>query len=122
VFVGEEDFQTPGIMHVVDVSDISNPREVATFGVPGTTPHNFWMDETAEILYLSWYTNGIRALDVSGRLLGALDRQGREITGFLYAQAAGAQFPSRNWAPQFHNGLLYLSDMDTGLWILQPNF
>lgn len=123
VFVGEEDFQTPGIMHVVDVSDISNPREVATFAVPGTTPpHNFWMDETDEILYLSWYTNGIRALDVSGRLLGALDRQGREIAGFLYAQAAGAQFPSRNWAPQFHNGLLYLSDMNTGLWVLQPNF
>ncbi|MCH8938635.1 MAG: hypothetical protein IH966_04355 [Gemmatimonadetes bacterium] len=122
VFVGEEDFNTPGIMHVVDVSDISNPREVATFAVPGTTPHNFWMDETAEILYLSWYSNGIRALDVSGQLLGALDQQGREIAGFLYAQAAGAQFPSINWAPQFHNGLLYLSDMNTGLWILQPNF
>ncbi len=122
VFVGEEDFQTPGIMHVVDVSDMSNPREVATFAVPGTTPHNFWMDETGEVLYLSWYVNGIRALDVSGQLLGALDRQGREIAGFLYAQSAGAQFPSRNWAPQFHNGLLYLSDMDTGLWILQPNF
>ena len=122
VFVGEEDLSTPGIMHVVDVSDISNPREVATFGVSGATPHNFWMDETAEILYLSWYSNGIRALDVSGRLLGALDRQGREIAGFLYAQAAGAPFPSRNWAPQFHNGLLYLSDMNTGLWILQPDF
>jgi hypothetical protein len=122
VFVGEEDFNTPGIMHVVDVSDMRNPREVATFAVPGTTPHNFWMDETAEVLYLSWYDNGIRALDVSGELLGALDRQGREIDGFLYAQATGAQFPARNWAPQFHQGLLYLSDMDTGLWILQPNF
>ena len=122
VFVGEEDFETPGIMHVVDVSDISNPREVATFAVSGATPHNFWMDETAEILYLSWYSNGIRALDVSGQLLGALDQQGREIAGFLYAQAAGAQFSSMNWAPQFHNGLLYLSDMNTGLWILQPNF
>ena len=121
VFVGEESGR-PGVMHVVDVSDLSNPVEVATFGVSGDTPHNFWMDETAEVLYLSWYSNGIRALDVSGRLLGALDRQGREIAGFLYAQAAGAPFPSRNWAPQFHNGLLYLSDMNTGLWILQPNF
>ena len=121
VFVGEESGR-PGVMHVVDVSDLSNPVEVATFGVSGDTPHNFWMDETAEVLYLSWYSNGIRALDVSGRLLGALDRQGREIAGFLYAQAAGAPFPSRNWASQFHNGLLYLSDMNTGLWILQPNF
>ena len=121
VFVGEESGR-PGVMHVGDVSDLSNPVEVATFGVSGDTPHNFWMDETAEVLYLSWYSNGIRALDVSGRLLGALDQQGREIAGFLYAQAAGAQFPSMNWAPQFHNGLLYLSDMNTGLWILQPNF
>ena len=121
VFVGEESGR-PGVMHVVDVSDLSNPVEVATFGVSGDTPHNFWMDETAEVLYLSWYSNGIRALDVSGQLLGALDRQGREIAGFLYAQAAGAPFPSMNWAPQFHNGLLYLSDMNTGLWILQPNF
>jgi hypothetical protein len=122
VFVGEEDFGTPGIMHVVDVSDMWNPREVATFTVPGTTPHNFWMDETAEVLYLSWYGNGIRALDVSGPLLGALEAQGREVAGFLYAQAAGAQFPARNWAPQVHRGLLYLSDMDTGLWVLRPNF
>lgn len=118
VFVGEEDFGTPGIMHVVDVHDIWNPREVATFEVPGTTPHNFWMDEGREVLYLAWYANGIRALDVSGELLGALDRQGREITGFQYAEAGGGEFPTRNWAPQFHNGLLYLSDMNTGLWVL----
>ena len=103
VFVGEEDFATPGIMHVVDVSDMANPREVATFAVPGTTPHNFWMDEAREILYVAWYSNGIRALDVSGELTGALDQQGREIAGFLYAQGSGAEFPEQTWAPQLHN-------------------
>ena len=122
VFVGEEDFGTPGFMHVVDVSDMANPREVATFVVPDTTPHNFWMDEANEILYIAWYSNGIRALDVSGELIGALDQQGREIAGFLYAQASAAGFPEQTWAPQLHNGLLYLSDLQTGLWVLQPGF
>ncbi len=122
VFVGEEDFGAPGFMHVVDVSDMANPVEVASFVVPGTTPHNFWMDETSEILYLAWYSNGIRALDVSGELFGALDLQGREITGFLYAQASAAGFPEQTWAPQLHNGLIYLSDLQTGLWVLQPDF
>ena len=122
VFVGEEDFGTPGSMHVVDVSDMTNPVEVATFAVPGTTPHNFWMDEARGILYLAWYANGIRALDVRGELLGALDEQDREIASLLYAQSSGAGFPEQTWAPQLHNGLLYLSDLQTGLWVLQPDF
>ncbi len=122
VFVGEEDFATPGIMHVVDVKDMANPREVATFAVPGTTPHNFWLDEARGMLYVAWYGNGIRALDVSGELTGALDQQGREISGFLYAQGSGAAFPEQTWAPQLHNGLLYLSDLQTGLWVLRPDF
>lgn len=119
VFVGEEDFGTPGMMHVVDVSVIGNPREVATFRVPGTTPHNFWMDEANAILYMAWYENGIRALDVSGELMGELDRQGREMAGLQY-NGVGTADATRNWAPQLQDGMLYLSDMNTGLWILRP--
>lgn len=127
VFVGEEDFGTPGIMHVIDASDLLRPREVATFRVPGTTPHNFWLDETAGILYLAWYSNGVRALDVTGTLIGELDLQGREYGGFLYAGAgsgcAGQTATTTcNWAPQLDQGLLYVSDMNTGLWVLQPSF
>ncbi|MCZ6917682.1 MAG: hypothetical protein O7I93_12970 [Gemmatimonadetes bacterium] len=121
VFVGEEDFQSPGIMHVIDVSDMWNPLEVATFRSPGTTPHNFWMDEAQELIYLSWYSNGLHALDVSGQLLGELEEQGREFTGFLYAQGLSS-FATQNWAVQLHNGLVYVSDMNSGLWILQPGF
>ncbi len=122
VFVGEEDFATPGIMHVVDVNDLWNPKEVATFRVPGTTPHNFWMDEARSILYLSWYSNGLQALDVSGQLLGELDRQGRHIAQFDYVNVAGGLSNSQNWAVQLHNGLLYLSDLAAGLWVLRPEF
>ncbi len=124
VFVGEEDFSTPGVMHVVDVSDLSNPTEVATFGVPGTTPHNFWVDEARGILYAAWYENGLRAVDVSGELLGAIDRQGREITSIQYGSGSGCGGGSATctWAPQLHRGLVYLSDLNSGLWVLQPGF
>jgi hypothetical protein len=118
VFVGEEDFSTPGRMHVIDVSVMGNPREMATFRVPGTTPHNFWLDEDSAVLYMAWYENGIRALDVSGELMGELDRQGRELAGFQYGGTGSNG--TRNWAPQMEDGLLYLSDMNTGLWVLRP--
>ena len=120
VFVGEEDFGTPGIVHVVDVSDLGVPVEVASFSVTGTTPHNFWMDETRGILYVAWYETGIRALDVSGRLSGELDRQGREYTALQYDGPGGgcvSDSGTCSWAPQLHDGLIYLSDQNSGLWV-----
>jgi hypothetical protein len=124
VFVGEEDFSTPGIMHVIDASDLRNPKEVATYRVPGDTPHNFWLDEQQDILYLAWYTQGIRALDVSGQLLGELDRQGREIASLAYdgpgACASGSG--TCTWAPQLHDGLVWVSDMNSGIWSLDLEF
>jgi hypothetical protein len=124
VFVGEEDMETPGRMHVVDVRNLSAPREVATFAVPGQTPHNFWLDEEGAILYLAWYGNGIRALDVSGELLGELDRQGREIAWLRYDGGNGTcdlgGTSTCTWAPQLHRGFLWVSDMNQGLVALEP--
>jgi hypothetical protein len=121
VFTGEEDFSSPGIMHVIDVTDLTSPREVATYRVPGETPHNFWLDEAAGILYVGWYTQGIRALDVSGELLGELERQGREITSFLYngPGACSSGVGTCAWAPQVHDGLVWVSDQNSGLWALR---
>jgi len=124
VFVGEEDMQTPGRMHVVDVRNLSAPREVATFSVPGQTPHNFWLDEEKAVLYLAWYGNGIRALDVSGDLLGELQRQGREIAWLRYDGGSGScalgDTTTCTWAPQLHQGLVWVSDMNQGLVALEP--
>ena len=120
VFVGEEDFGTPGIMHVVDASDLGVPVEVANFSVTGITPHNFWVDEARGILYVAWYETGIRALDVSGQLLGELDRQGREYAALQYdgpGGGCGSGSGTCNWASQLHNGLIYLSDLHSGLWV-----
>ena len=124
VFVGEEDFGTPGVMHVVDLRNVREPLEVATYSVEGQTPHNFWLDEATGTLYLAWYAQGVRALDVTGDLLGELDRQGREIQGLRYSGGFGScNRPSQDtcaWAPQLHNGLLWVSDMNRGLVALQP--
>lgn len=124
-FVGEEDFEAPGRLHVVDLRDLRSPVEVATFAVPGDTPHNVWLDEGRAVLYAAWYTRGIRALDVSGELLGDLSRQGREIAGLRYNGGTGScgdGATTCTWAPQMHAGLLYVSDLDAGLVVLRPTF
>lgn len=128
-FVGEEQFgfstNPSGIMHVVDLRDITRPREVATYEVQGATSHNYWMDEDAATLYLAWYERGLRILDVSGELMGQLELQGRE-TGFIdYGTETNYCFlgpeDTCTWAPQLHdNGKLYAADMNHGLVVLEP--
>ena len=128
VFVGEERFvgdpspppgseaTHPGKVHVVDVSDMSNPVEVATFGVSGGSAHNFWLDEARGILYVAWHSGiGIRAIDVTGELRGGLELQGREVGRIEFSDGL-------TWAPQLHDGLVYVSDVNSGLWILRPEF
>ena len=130
-FVGEEQFGyskgPSGIMHVVDLSDIRRPREVATYEVPGSTSHNYWLDEETGTLYLAWYEQGVRMLDVTGELMGRLERQGREAAFIRYAQQESEDCvldpvdATCAWAPQLHaNGKLYVSDMNFGLIVLEP--
>jgi len=118
VFVGEEDFSTPGVMHVVDVHDLHNPKEVATFRSSGATPHNLWLDESRGVLYAAWYYESLQAIDVTGELVGELERQAR---GYQVTPYPTGQLPLA-WAPQLQNGRIYVSDMNTGLWVMQPSF
>ena len=114
-----------GQSHVVDARNLTNPVEVATFRLAGDPPHNFWLDEARGILYMAWYGNGIIALDVSGELLGQLEKQDRQIASISYGSGFGCPFGTLatcSWAPQLENGRLFVSDLNTGLWILQPNF
>ncbi|NIR45727.1 MAG: hypothetical protein GWN99_15105 [Gemmatimonadetes bacterium] len=128
VFVGEEDFfPSPyGKVYVVDARDLANPVQVATFrGIDWNPPHNFWLDEDQGILYAAWYSEGIRAIDVSGELLGELDQQGRQIARLLYdglednVYSCPGGSGTCTWAPQHHNGYVFVSDINSALWVLQ---
>ncbi len=66
-----------GIVHVVDVSDIANPRKVAEYPVPEAGAHNMWVAD--DLMYMGYYNGGGRIVDVSGELRGDLYRQGREV-------------------------------------------
>lgn len=134
-FVGEEgpgdvgSLISRGALHVVDVSDLSNPREVAiyepdplsTVNEQPAGAHNFVMDEENEILYAAFYNGGVRALDVSGDLSSCTDQQktrglcdllkmGREV-----AVAANTHAPKFVWGVARVGSTLLASDMHVGI-------
>jgi hypothetical protein len=118
LFVGEEGPGTigsssSGDIHVVDVSNLENPAEVASYHLNGAGTHNFWMDEARQILYAAYYNGGVVALDVSGTLTGNL--ASRELAR-ITPGGAGNTFV---WGVMLANGDVYASDMLSGLWQLK---
>jgi hypothetical protein len=128
VFVGDEimesnDLDGPlsprGYIHVIDVSDIGNPQDVARFEVPEAGAHNVWVENG--ILYIAYYQAGLRIVDVSGELRGDLYRQGRQIGWFETAVRDDSGLHSNAtlaWGPQPFRGNIFVSDMNSGLWVL----
>lgn len=137
VFVGDEDFSTTGTVpaevgsdprgpiHVIDVTDLENPRYVGRYEVPEAGAHNFWIADGT--LYVGYYQGGIRAVDVSGELRGDLYAQGREIAHYLPQagpEEAKKPWSTRTWGvfPMFGDGwapegeTLYATDYNSGLW------
>lgn len=129
VFVGDEifpdqwDMNRPiaarGYIHVIDVSDLENPVEVAKYEVPEAGAHNIWIDDDEETLYLAYYQAGLRALDVSGELRGDLYAQGREIDRYDTSAAEGVALPNVPFAAtvMLKDGEIYTVDLNSGLWI-----
>jgi len=138
-FIGQEGpanlpITSSGDIHVVDVSDMAAPKEVAFYTVPGAGTHNFSMDEPNGILYAAYYNGGVRALDVRGDLgtctaaekssprntavqLCDLSKMQREKGVGLKDRASNVSI----WGVQFLNGAVYASDMVKGnsIWKLQ---
>jgi hypothetical protein len=115
LFIGQEGpgvigSEASGDIHVVDVSTIGAPQEVASFRLPGAGTHNFWMDEARQILYAAYYNGGVIALDVSGTLSGDLSDR---LIDRIEPGGAGNTF---TWGVMLANGSLYASDMLSGLW------
>lgn len=128
-FVGEEgpaalfSFSS-GDIHVVDISNMAQPREVAFFRVNGAGTHNFSVDEARGVLYAAYYNGGVRALDIRGDLGGCTAAQksldGRCDLGLMRRELANTgttgNRPVFVWGVHYLDGKLYASDMLTGLW------
>ena len=118
LFIGQEGpgvigSQATGDLHVVDLADLTNPKEVAFFHLAGAGTHNFWMDEDRQILYMAYYNGGVVALDVSGELAG-------DLSDRLIAQIQpGGAGDTYTWGVQLAGGSLYAIDMLSGLWQLK---
>ena len=125
IFTGDEIFGCDdcvngarGYIHVIDVSDIENPREVAYYRVPEAGSHNMWAEDGK--LYIGYYGAGLRIVDISGELRGDLYRQGREIGWFMTADGAGnPPYVTATWGAQPYKGLIYASDGASGLWVVE---
>lgn len=134
-FVGQEGFGTVGSsstgdIHVVDISDPAQPKEVAFYHVDGAGTHNFSVDETHGVLYAAYYNGGVRAIDIRGDLAACSASQqvgsgngsvrcdlrlmGRELAVGL--QDTGE--PVYVWGVQYLGGSVYASDMLNGIWKL----
>ncbi len=118
---GRKPSRAAGFLHVIDFTDLKNPKEVAWFQVPFAGSHNFWIED--DILYAAFYNGGVRVVDLSGELLGDLNRQGREIA-WIVPEDPDGYVPNApfTWGAQPHKGHIFYSDWNSGLWSakLQP--
>ena len=114
---GEGGVQSPtsGYVHIIDFTDPENPKDVARYEVPEFGTHNLWVED--DVLYVAYYEGGLRAVDVSGELLGNLATQGREIAVFKAMDPFGYMSNQPNaWGPQPYKGHVFFSDFNSGLW------
>ena len=115
LFLGQEGpgkvgSQSSGDIHVIDVSDLTNPAEVGFFHLAGAGTHNFWMDEAHQILYAAYYDAGVVSIDVSGTLSGDISSR------LLHSAEPGtAGDTTYTWGVQLYHGSLYAIDMMSGL-------
>lgn len=134
-FIGEEGpaslfTNALGDIHVVDVSDFRNPREVAFFRPDSATTstgfqpagtHNFDVDEQSGILYAAYYNGGVRALDIRGDL-GTCTAEQKSADGRCNLRLMGREVgigltttPVFVWGVKLDGNFLYATDMPNGI-------
>jgi hypothetical protein len=118
LYVDDQPTIPAGWIHFIDFTDMQNPKEVARYQVPEAGTHNFWVE--GDTLYVAYYNGGLRVVDISGRLMGNLYEQGREIAHFVPYDPEG-RIPNApmTWGPQPHKGHIFISDWNSGLWALE---
>lgn len=106
---------TNGYIHIIDFTDPENPVDVARYHATEFGTHNMWVED--DMLYVAYYEGGVRAVDISGELMGNLATQGREVAVYKAFDPNGyvANAPMA-WGPQPYKGNLFFSDFNSGLW------
>ena len=124
-----------GFQRIFDVSDLTRPVQIATFSTANSRPrsrgrvrrdgifsvHNNVI--VGDIEVVSWYSDGVRVVDLSDR------RRPREVAyfvpparrdpqGFWLAPNGNRRFP-HVWGVSVSDGLVYASDISSGLWIFR---
>lgn len=120
-----------GYLRVYDYSNAASPRQIGSFktsnslgiGDPAAgdyTIHNPFLVGTD--VYISWYSDGVRIVDARD------PRNPREVAYFVPPAGQNPVKPSQRgtlsqtpqvWGVVVENGLIYASDMNTGLWVLR---
>ena len=111
-----------GYLRFFDIKDPANPVELATFATENTNneavaTEGTWSVHNPEVrgntLYASWYSDGVRVLDIS-------KPSAPRETAFWTGAGAPAGAPAVNiWSVVPHGGLLLVSDRNFGLYILK---
>jgi hypothetical protein len=105
-----------GYTHIVDFTDPMNPRKVGRYQLEDYGSHDIIVEN--DVLYQAYYDGGVRIVDVSGRLLGNLFDQGREIAVFKPYDPEGytANAPFVMNAMPWKGHVLF-TDFNSGLWV-----
>lgn len=121
--VGEKLTPTPNaFLWVVDITEETRPIPISTFMVPydgDLAPgHRFGAHQPAEqvcdnILYVTWFAGGLRALDFSNPY------SPKEVGTYVPMPGKGQKAVQSNDVFRAENGLLYLMDRLDGLEILE---
>lgn len=103
-----------GQLHVFDAGNVESPVLVGSYEVAGYGISRFWV--AGDTLYVGTNNGGLRALDVSGELRGRIQRREMAVlaTGDPRGFVPNLTF---TWAAMPHNGLVFATDFNSGLWI-----
>ncbi len=109
---------TAGYVHILDFTDMENPRKIARYKVPEYGTHNIWVED--DVLYQAYYEGGMRVVDVSGELAGNLATQGREIAVFKPNDPVGyISNAPMVWSAMPFKGKVFFSDWNSGMWAVE---
>jgi hypothetical protein len=123
-----------GYLRIYDYSNLGAPTQIGEYRTPNSlgtndqaagdfTIHNPFL--VGDTVYASWYSDGVRVIDVS------TPSEPEEVASFVPPAGQNPVKPSQRGVltntPQVWGvvvdgeGLVYASDMNTGLWILELN-